>query len=151
MEFFRPEYWSIPFSRGSSQPRDWTQVSHIAGEFFTSLGYCGYLLFFPCGLFFHLLFGYVVLPVVCLVIFYWVLNIVCKNIEVQMMLFLPEKVFLFFHQAGGVLADHLKQTAVTQSWGWFVVLKSCSIPLVCPWFSRIFNWEPCVFCRARFP
>ena len=24
------------FSRGSSQPRDWTQVSHIAGEFFTS-------------------------------------------------------------------------------------------------------------------
>ena len=24
------------FSRGSSQPRDWTQVSHIAGRFFTS-------------------------------------------------------------------------------------------------------------------
>ena len=23
------------FSRGSSQPRDWTQVSHIAGRFFT--------------------------------------------------------------------------------------------------------------------
>ena len=34
------EYSSIPeafpFSRGSSQPRDWTQVSHIAGGFFTS-------------------------------------------------------------------------------------------------------------------
>ena len=27
---------AIPFSRGSSQPRDWTQVSHIAGGFFTS-------------------------------------------------------------------------------------------------------------------
>ena len=26
---------AFPFSRGSSQPRDWTQVSHIAGEFFT--------------------------------------------------------------------------------------------------------------------
>ena len=26
---------AIPFSRGSSQPRDWTQVSHIAGRFFT--------------------------------------------------------------------------------------------------------------------
>ena len=26
----------VPFSRGSSQPRDWTQVSHIAGRFFTS-------------------------------------------------------------------------------------------------------------------
>ena len=26
----------IPFSRGSSQPRDGTQVSHIAGGFFTS-------------------------------------------------------------------------------------------------------------------
>ena len=26
---------TIPFSRGSSQPRDWTQVSHIAGGFFT--------------------------------------------------------------------------------------------------------------------
>ena len=26
----------FPFSRGSSQPRDQTQVSHIAGGFFTS-------------------------------------------------------------------------------------------------------------------
>ena len=26
----------VPFSRGSSQPRDWIQVSHIAGRFFTS-------------------------------------------------------------------------------------------------------------------
>ena len=26
----------IPFSRGSSQPRDRTQISRIAGEFFTS-------------------------------------------------------------------------------------------------------------------
>ena len=33
----RPEYWSgfaMPSSRGSSQPRDRTQVSHIAGVFF---------------------------------------------------------------------------------------------------------------------
>ena len=40
MEFSRPEWileWvAIPFYRGSSQPRDQTQVSHIAGEFFTS-------------------------------------------------------------------------------------------------------------------
>ena len=39
MEFSGPEYWSrvaFPFSRGSSQPRDRTQVSHIAGGFFTS-------------------------------------------------------------------------------------------------------------------
>ena len=28
--------WAVPFSRGSSQPRDRTQVSHIAGRFFTS-------------------------------------------------------------------------------------------------------------------
>ena len=27
---------AFPFSRGSSQPRDWTQVSHIVGGFFTS-------------------------------------------------------------------------------------------------------------------
>ena len=27
---------AIPFSRGSSQPRDQTQVSHIVGGFFTS-------------------------------------------------------------------------------------------------------------------
>ena len=26
---------AVPFSRGSSQPRGWTQVSHIAGRFFT--------------------------------------------------------------------------------------------------------------------
>ena len=29
------EWVTVPFSRGSSQPRDWTQVSHIAGRFFT--------------------------------------------------------------------------------------------------------------------
>ena len=31
-----PEWVAFPFSRGSSQPRDWTQVSCIAGRFFTS-------------------------------------------------------------------------------------------------------------------
>ena len=30
------EWVAIPFSRGFSQFRDWTQVSHIAGGFFTS-------------------------------------------------------------------------------------------------------------------
>ena len=30
------EWVGFPFSRGSSQPRDRTQVSHIAGGFFTS-------------------------------------------------------------------------------------------------------------------
>ena len=30
------EWVPFPFSRGSSQPRDWTQVSHIAGRFCTS-------------------------------------------------------------------------------------------------------------------
>ena len=30
------EWVAIPFPRGSSQPRDWTQVSCIAGGFFTS-------------------------------------------------------------------------------------------------------------------
>ena len=29
------EWVAIPFSRGSSQPRDWTQVSNIAGRFFS--------------------------------------------------------------------------------------------------------------------
>ena len=36
--FFRQEYWSglpCPPSKGSSQPTDWTQVSCIAGRFFT--------------------------------------------------------------------------------------------------------------------
>ena len=28
------EWVAIPFSRGSSQPRDQTQVSHMAGRFF---------------------------------------------------------------------------------------------------------------------
>jgi len=39
MEFSRArilEWVAFPFSRESSQPRDWTQVSHIAGGFFTS-------------------------------------------------------------------------------------------------------------------
>ena len=30
------QWVAIPFSRGSSQPRDQTQVSHIVGGFFTS-------------------------------------------------------------------------------------------------------------------
>ena len=30
------EWGAVPFPRGSSQPRDQTQVSHIAGGFFTS-------------------------------------------------------------------------------------------------------------------
>ena len=30
------EWLAFPFSRGSSQPRDQTQVSHIAGRLFTS-------------------------------------------------------------------------------------------------------------------
>ena len=30
------EWVAFPFSRGSSQPRDWTQISHTAGRFFTS-------------------------------------------------------------------------------------------------------------------
>ena len=30
------EWVAFPFSMGSSQPRDQTQVSHIAGRFFTS-------------------------------------------------------------------------------------------------------------------
>ena len=30
------EWVTFPFSKGSSQPRDWTQVFHIAGGFFTS-------------------------------------------------------------------------------------------------------------------
>ena len=31
-----PEWVAMPSSRGSSQPRDRTHVSHIAGEFFTT-------------------------------------------------------------------------------------------------------------------
>ena len=30
------EWVAVPFSRGSSQPRDQTQVSHIAGGFLTN-------------------------------------------------------------------------------------------------------------------
>ena len=36
MEFFRPEWVAFPFSRRSSPPRDWTQVSRITGGLFTS-------------------------------------------------------------------------------------------------------------------
>ena len=31
-----PEWVTFPFSRGSSQPRDRTQISHIASRFFTT-------------------------------------------------------------------------------------------------------------------
>ena len=32
------EWEGIPFSKGSPQPRDWTQVSHTADGFFTFWG-----------------------------------------------------------------------------------------------------------------
>ena len=33
------EWVAVPFSRGSSRPKDQTQVSCIAGRFFTALGH----------------------------------------------------------------------------------------------------------------
>ena len=35
------EWVAFPFSRGSSQPRDWTQASHIEGRFFYQLSHKG--------------------------------------------------------------------------------------------------------------
>ena len=35
------EWVAMPFSRGSSQPKDWTQISHIAGRFFYLLSHQG--------------------------------------------------------------------------------------------------------------
>ena len=35
------EWVAFVFYRGSSQPRDWTQVSQIAGRFYTSLSHKG--------------------------------------------------------------------------------------------------------------
>ena len=35
------EWVAVPFFRGSSQPRDWTQVSHNAGRFFYQLSHKG--------------------------------------------------------------------------------------------------------------
>jgi len=37
----RLEWVAFPFSRGSSQPRDPTQVSHMAGGFFYQLSHKG--------------------------------------------------------------------------------------------------------------
>ena len=58
--FSRPEHWSVqpfPSPGESSQPRDWTQVSHIAGGFFTSWAtreaqeyWSGWLIPSPVGL-----------------------------------------------------------------------------------------------------
>ena len=39
------EWVAIPFFRGSSQSRDWTQVSHIAGRFFLVWAVTGASLF----------------------------------------------------------------------------------------------------------
>ena len=35
------EWVALLFSRGSSQPSDWTQISHIAGEFFYQVSHKG--------------------------------------------------------------------------------------------------------------
>ena len=48
--------WAVcPFSRGSSQPRDRTQVSHIAGEFFTSWATKEFIFYFWWVKFPHLI------------------------------------------------------------------------------------------------
>ena len=36
LQAWKLEWVAVPFSRESSQPRDWTQVSCIAGKFFNS-------------------------------------------------------------------------------------------------------------------
>ena len=36
LQAIRREWVAFPFSRGSSQPKDQTQISHNAGGFFTS-------------------------------------------------------------------------------------------------------------------
>ena len=41
------EWVAIPFSRGSSQPRDWTHISWITGRFFTVWEYASYLYIQP--------------------------------------------------------------------------------------------------------
>ena len=59
------EWVAIPFSRGSSQPRDWTQVSCISGRFFTlwatraaiQFTYLLYLLFTDVSQAFKTVFG----------------------------------------------------------------------------------------------
>ena len=55
MEFSRHEEFSrilewvaIPFSRGSSWPRDWTWVSHTAGRFFTTWATSSSVLVYLC-------------------------------------------------------------------------------------------------------
>ena len=48
------EWVTISFSRGSSQPRDWTWVSRIAGRFFTSWATREARLV-PCSFFVHFL------------------------------------------------------------------------------------------------
>ena len=45
------EWVAFPFSRGSSQPRGWTQVSRIAGRFFISLATREADCFYNCVLF----------------------------------------------------------------------------------------------------
>ena len=44
------EWVAGPFSRGSSQPRDQTQVSHIAGGFFSSWATSGAQMYYKCKL-----------------------------------------------------------------------------------------------------
>ena len=61
------EWVAIPFSRGSSWPRNGTQVSHIAGRFFTIWAHQGSLCVCVC-IIFRLFFT---------IDYYKILNIVC--------------------------------------------------------------------------
>ena len=61
----------IPFSRGSSRPRARTQVSHIAGRFFTIIATKAYSshLYYGCELFFSMFLNFHKLKIsMCLIV-----------------------------------------------------------------------------------
>ena len=81
MRFFQArilQWIVISFSRGSSQPRDWTLVSCIAGKFFTTWG-TGEMDSYPCGMVYFFLSSFFTFCVWAMFGFYSGNSKVCKK------------------------------------------------------------------------
>ena len=109
---------AFPFSRGSSQPRDQTQASHIAGGFFTSWA----TRVFICGLFIYLFILIVVKKkktVVILITFKHTLQCVCVCSLSCVRLFATPWTFPGKNTAEGC---HFVLQGIFPTWGWNMCL-----------------------------
>ena len=123
---------AIPFFRGSSQPRDWTQVSRIAGEFFACWATRE-----PSG------------PLGCLRVLD---TVTCAATNVGLQIFLQDPDFNAFGQMPRSSSIRSYVSAIFNFWGPSILFSIAAVPFCIPTnstqgcrFLHIFAGTFCLF------